>query len=501
MNSRVGFTNESDALLIPLHNTPELNHFLEQLDHTHNTGILRQAAREGFEAKPGQVIFSPTPSSHHQSVIAFGVGAEEEINSAILRKGLTAAFGAARKTKAKDLVFNPWYLFTDAASPAVNPADLGHLIAETAGTIGFVPRVAKTTLGGYTPGAEFGTLTIMDGQNDDLSFGLKTGTIFAQAINAGRNMANLRSNEMGPDEFREAALAVAAKSGGSITATYLDKKQLKRIGAGGILAVNRGSKLPCYLIVLTYTPPTGPTNTHLGLIGKTVTYDTGGLSIKPNEGMADMHRDKTGGVCVLSALSAIAELGYPLSVSAIFPVTDNAVGPKAWQPGDTVTTLSGHCFINANSDAEGRVIQADAITYAQSVLKVTHLVCASTLTGAARIVASSVAALLYSNDDGFERLIKTASQTAGENFQVMEMFPEFEELLDNSYADFQSISAAGGGATIAASFLRKFVQPQTRWAHMDIASVSWKESKDDPGATGFSIRTLIRTAQKLSQQG
>jgi leucyl aminopeptidase len=501
MNSRVGFTNESDAVLIPLRKTSGLNKFLAELDRTHGTGILRQAAREGFEAKPGQVIFSPTPTSRHQSVIGFGVGAEEQINSAILRKGLTGAFEAARKTKAKDLVIAPRHLFTNAVSQAVSQLDLGHLIAETAGTVGFVPRLAKTSLGGYAPRAEFGNLTVVDQPNDDLSFGLKTGTIFAQAINDGRNMANLRANEMGPDEFREAALAVAAKSGGSITATYLDKKQLKRIGAGGILAVNRGSKLPCYLIVLTYTPPTGPTKTHLGLIGKTVTYDTGGLSIKPNDGMADMHRDKTGGVCVLSALSAIAELGYPLSVSAIFPVTDNAIGPKAWQPGDTVTTLSGHRFINGNSDAEGRVIQADAITYSQSFLHVTHLVCASTLTGAARIIASSVAALLYSNDDSFERLIKTASQTAGENFQVMEMFPEFEELLDNSYADFQSISPAGAGATIAASFLRKFVEPQTRWAHMDIASVSWKESKTDPGATGFSISTLIRTAQKLSQQG
>ncbi len=495
---QVGKADTSDALIIMLRETFRLSEYVAQIDRTYGTRLLKQAEREGFEAKPGQILSGSTARTEHENVIVVGLGAEDKVNIKNLRDSLSAAFAAARKLKAQEIAIIAPQLPDNPR--AVTKTELGHLIAETAVLVGFVPRVAKSVKSNFKPATGFHTLTVVHENNADLASGLKTGEICALAVNSGRDMANLRSNEMGPDQFREAVLDVVAKSKGSLTATVLDKEQLQQIGAHGILAVNRGSSSPCYLIVVTYTPVAGPTRTHLGLVGKTVTYDTGGLSLKNNEGMLEMHRDKTGGVCVLSAIGAIAELGLPVSVSALFPVTENDTGPNSWRPGEITDTLSGQRFINSNSDAEGRVIQGDAITYAQSRLGVTHLVCASTLTGAARGVAANIAALLFSNDEEFERLVKTSSRIAGENLQAIEMFPEFEALLNHPYGDFQSTSAAGAGATIAASFLRKFVESRTRWAHLDIANVSWTESKDDPGATGFSIRTLIRVAQQLSQQ-
>jgi leucyl aminopeptidase len=250
------------------------------------------------------------------------------------------------------------------------------------------------------------------------------------------------------------------------------------------------------MIILTYTPwGTSKSSDHLGLIGKGVTFDTGGVSIKPAEGMEKMKFDMSGGAAVMGAMRAIAKLKPSIPVTGIIPAVENMVGHKAQRPGDIVTSLSGKTIEVLNTDAEGRLILNDALTYAQR-LGCTHLVDAATLTGAIVVALGNVNIGAFTNNDALMARVMAASKAEGEKTWQMPLDDEYKELLKSPFADLANIGGRWGGAISAAYFLKEFAG-ETPWVHLDIAGTAWLDDAKPympKGPTGVCVRTFARLA-------
>lgn len=337
------------------------------------------------------------------------------------------------------------------------------------------------------------TLTIVS--SADVSAAVEKAGIIAGAQNFTRSLGNAPPNVLTPPVLVERARQMAGEAGLEIE--VLDRDQMAKMGMGALLGVAQGSAEPPSFIIVRYKPQTAASDDHLGLVGKAVTFDTGGVSIKPSADMDLMKYDMAGGAAVLGAMQAIAALKPSRPVTALVPTVENMVGGRAQRPGDVVKTLSGKTVEVLNTDAEGRMILADALTYAQR-LGCTRLVDAATLTGAIVVALGHERAGLFSNNDALQKDILAAAETAGEKFWPMPLDDEYKEMLKSPIADFPNIGSRWGGAITAAVFLKQFADP-TPWAHLDIAGTAWLE-QDKPympkGPTGMAARTFIELATR-----
>jgi leucyl aminopeptidase len=324
---------------------------------------------------------------------------------------------------------------------------------------------------------------------------LDRGRILAEAQNFSRDLANEPANVMTPSLLAERGQQMAAEFG--LECEVLDQDRMRQLGMGALLGVAQGSAEPPALIVIRYKPANAPASKdHLGLIGKGVTFDTGGISIKPSEGMEKMRYDMAGGAAVLGAMRAIAQLKPPIPVTALVPTVENMPGSKAQRPGDIVKSLSGKTVEVLNTDAEGRLILIDALTYAQR-LGCTHLVDAATLTGAIVVALGSVNVGAFTNNEAFLNKLLAAAKTEGEKTWQLPMDEEYKELLKSSFADLHNIGGRAGGSITAAWFIRDFVG-ETPWVHLDIAGTAWLDDAKPymaKGATGVGLRTFVRLAE------
>ena len=320
------------------------------------------------------------------------------------------------------------------------------------------------------------------------------GRVVAESQNFTRNLANEPSNVLTPTQLADRAREMAAQQG--LECEVLDQDRMRQLGMGALLGVAQGSAEPPALIIVRYKPANPSTQDHLGLVGKGVTFDTGGISIKPAEGMEKMRYDMAGGAAVLGAMRAIAQLKPSVRVTALVPAVENMPGSRAQRPGDIVTTLNGKTVEVLNTDAEGRLILIDTLTYAQR-LGCTHLVDAATLTGAIVVALGAVNAGVFTNNDAFAAKLMTAAKTEGEKMWRMPMDEEYKEALKTPFADLQNIGGRPAGSVTAAMFLRDFVG-DTPWIHLDIAGTAWL---DDPkpymakGASGIGVRTFVQLAE------
>src|ERR1700691_3100288 len=321
---------------------------------------------------------------------------------------------------------------------------------------------------------------------------LDRGRILAEAQNFTRDLANEPANVLTPTLLAERAKQMASEFG--LECEILDQDRMRQLGMGALLGVAQGSAEPPALIVLRYKPATAPSSKdHLGLIGKGVTFDTGGISIKPSDGMEKMRYDMAGGAAVLGAMRAIAQLKPSIPVTGIIPTVENMPGSRAQRPGDIVTSLSGKTVEVLNTDAEGRLILIDALTYAQR-LGCTHLVDAATLTGAIVVALGSVNIGAFTNNESFLNKLLAAAKSEGEKTWQMPMDEEYKELLKSSFADLHNIGGRSGGSITAAWFIRDFVG-ETPWIHLDIAGTAWLDDAKPymaKGATGVGLRTFVR---------
>jgi leucyl aminopeptidase len=325
--------------------------------------------------------------------------------------------------------------------------------------------------------------------------GADRGRILAEAQNFTRDLANEPANVMTPMLLADRAKQMSAEYG--IECEVLDQDRMRQLGMGALLGVAQGSAEPPALIVMRYKPAQTPTTKdHLGLIGKGVTFDTGGISIKPSDGMEKMRYDMSGGAAVIGAMRAIAQLKPAIPVTALVPTVENMPGSKAQRPGDIVKSLSGKTVEVLNTDAEGRLILIDALTYAQT-LGCTHMVDAATLTGAIVVALGNINVGAFTNNQPFLDKLLAASKAEGEKTWQLPMDEEYKELLKSSFADLHNIGGRSGGSITAAWFIRDFVG-ETPWIHLDIAGTAWLDDAKPhmaKGATGVGLRTFVRLAE------
>jgi leucyl aminopeptidase len=261
---------------------------------------------------------------------------------------------------------------------------------------------------------------------------------------------------------------------------------------GAILGVGRGSDEPAKLVVVRYSPDGAPADRTIALVGKGVTFDSGGISIKPAEGMDRMKYDMAGAAAVLGAMRAIAQLGPKVNVIGVTPLVENMPSGRALKPGDILKTLSGRSIEVLNTDAEGRLILSDALAYARR-LGATELIDLATLTGAVSIALGTVNAAILGTDDALvDNLIKSGRES-GEKLWRLPLDPEFREIVKSDIADLRNSTGRPAGTITAAHFLREFAE-DTPWAHLDIAGVAWQGEKKAhmaKGPSGFGVRTLV----------
>jgi leucyl aminopeptidase len=323
--------------------------------------------------------------------------------------------------------------------------------------------------------------------------GAARGLVLGESCNVARWLANEPGNTLTPRVFADRAATVASEA--HLSVDVLDETQIAELGMGLLLGVARGSSEPPRLIVLRHGPPAAPGTPVLGLVGKGITFDSGGISIKPADGMERMKDDMAGGAAVLGAMRAMAMLGAPIRVVGVIPTTENMPGGRAIKPGDILRGASGKTVEVINTDAEGRLILGDGLWYAQR-LGATHLVDVATLTGACVVALGKITSGLFGTPDRWVEVVREAADRAGDRVWPMPIFDEYREQLRSDIADFTNTGGRPAGAITAALFLKEFAG-HLPWAHLDIAGTAWAEEAKPflpRGASGVAVRTLAELA-------
>ena len=342
--------------------------------------------------------------------------------------------------------------------------------------------------------------TIILQVNDDLKTveeGARVGDISARATILARDLANSPGNFCTPSKLSEIAKEMADRH--SIKTSIIDKDEMIEMRMGGILAVSQGTAEPPKFIILEYTGG-APNSGAFFLVGKAVTFDTGGISIKPSDKMEEMKYDMSGGAAVIGAMQAVAELGLPINVTGLIPATENMPGASAYKPGDVITIFGGKTIEIINTDAEGRLILADALAYARSK-KPEAIIDLATLTGACVIALGTHATGMVTNNLELGAKVRDAGESAGEKVWELPLWSEYSEQIKSRVADMKNTGGRPGGAITAAVLLSKFVE-DIQWAHLDIAGTAWTQESSSErsfickGATGVGVRLLIELLRK-----
>ena len=329
---------------------------------------------------------------------------------------------------------------------------------------------------------------------------VEVGRILGESQNFTRDLVNEPGNRMTPTMLAERARKMASETGLKCEVYGADK--IKELKMGAFWSVAQGSDEPPALIVLRYEPEGAPAGPVLGLVGKGITFDSGGISIKPSDGMEKMKYDMGGGAAMLGAMRAIALLKPRLKVLCIVTATENMPSGKAQKPGDVQIAMSGKSIEIINTDAEGRLVLADGLHYARQ-LGATHLIDAATLTGACVVALGYVNAGVFTNDDGQWSRFQQALQRSGEKMWRLPVDDEYKELIRSGIADIKNTGGRWGGAITAAMFLKEFVE-DTPWIHLDIAGTAWMEENKPwiaQGPSGIAVRSIVEWVRDFERDG
>ncbi len=426
-------------------------------------------------------------------VVAVGLGKREDADPERMRIAAALAANEAAKLEAASLA---WLLPESDDAGATAGAGEATVAALVTGTILADYRFDRfrSSDPNEPPSPRIESLTLVG--SEDLAEAAEAARICAEAQNRARDLQSLPSNVATPSFLGRRARSIASAHT-AVSTEVFDRDAIAAKGMGGLVAVSQGSAEEPQLIVLRYEGGgSGPT---LGLVGKGVTFDTGGISLKPSAAMHEMKMDMSGAAAVLEAVAAIAELGLELNIVAVVPSTENMPSGTAIKPGDVITQYNGKTVEINNTDAEGRLILADALAYAVE-LGAERIVDLATLTGAVLIALGSTYAAVISNDDELAAAVEGAGETTGELAWRLPLHPEYKELTKGTVADLTNASAKRKAGTIyAGSFLGEFVG-DTPWAHVDIAGTAWDVGRPYTGndASGFGVRLLVELARRLA---
>ncbi|MCF8216234.1 MAG: leucyl aminopeptidase [Chlorobium sp.] len=328
--------------------------------------------------------------------------------------------------------------------------------------------------------------------------GIAEGIVTGSCQNLTRDLVNLPGNHLEAADIARAAVESGERCGYEVK--VFDKEAIEALGMGGLLAVNKGSEQPPTFTVLDYRPA-GKASKTIAIVGKGVSFDSGGISLKPSEGMGEMKSDMAGAASVIGAVEAAARLALPVRVVGLIPATDNMPDGSAQKPGDVITTYSGITVEVGNTDAEGRLILADALTYAVKHYNPDVIIDLATLTGACIVALGYSVAGLFSNNDKLAEDICESGMRTDEKVWRMPLWEEYDDMIKSDIADVSNLGARGAGSVTAAKFLEKFIEGHKKWAHIDIAGPSYATGKGGAkvtGGTGFGVRLLVDFLKRWS---
>ena len=476
----------TDLLVIPVFDGDDFDD-VPGLD-TATGGHVRRALSAGeLRGRPYEIFLTPLSGWKASRVALVGAGKRDELSTERLRRVATAAALASRARRVSRLA---WVVRGNLPPAAAVQASV-----EGLGLAAFsIDRYKSAEKAG--PPAEEILVAIGGAADRALEAALERGRVLADCCNIARELCNEPSNVLTPRELAARATTIAA--GTHLELEVLDEAEIERLNMGLLLGVARGSVEPPRVIVLTHTPSgvSSPGTGHvLGLVGKGITFDTGGISIKPADGMERMKTDMTGGAAVIAAMRAISLLNAPIKVVGIVPAAENMPGGRAIKPGDILTGASGKTVEVINTDAEGRLILGDGLWFARE-LGATHLVDVATLTGACVVALGKVTSGLFGQPDPWVDVVRRTSAVAGDRTWPMPLYDEYAEQLKSEIADMINSGGRPAGACTAAMFLKEFAGGLP-WAHLDIAGTAWAEDAkpwQPKGPTGVAVRTLAELA-------
>ncbi|MCC7077917.1 MAG: leucyl aminopeptidase [Acidimicrobiia bacterium] len=467
---------EADVVYVGAHSTPDgyaLTSRAAALDAAMGGSLVSFLDAVAFEAKPGQArTVAGGDSTRSPLVGVVGLGPEADVTADVLRSAAaTAARDGGRQHRIALALDGAGTGGGHAVTAVVEGALLGSYTFDAFKSEATPPRVEE--------------LIVLEADAGDA----ERGRMLAAATVLARDLANTPAGELPPRVLADRALGIADAAGLAVEVWEAPRIRDERLG--GLLAVAAGSVEEPRLIRLTYTPDASA-RAHLVLVGKGITFDSGGLSLKPADGMESMKTDMSGAAAVMGAMSAIAALKPPVTVTAIVPASENMPSGAAQKPGDVFTARNGKTVEVLNTDAEGRLVLADGLSLAAE-LGPDAIVDVATLTGACMVALGPKCAGLFASDDALAGRVEDAAALVGEPVWRMPLMDDYKAMLESEVADMKNIGERWGGAITAGLFLSEFVG-ETPWAHLDIAGPARADRTDGwivKGATGFATRTLV----------
>ncbi len=453
-------------------------------------GIVRQAIDDsGFEGRADESI--TILAEQPRKVTLIGLGKTESLNIRGVRAALYNVAKIAKKHRDRTIA---------VVAPFTLPKLEGNesrVLAEYLAAADYKYDAYITQNKDKKSGPIAATLVVTGGADSKaIRRGQKEAQAIADAVRTVRDLGNAPGNLATPAFIARRAQEVAKEVG--VKCTVHGRAAIEKMKMGGLLAVNRGSAEEPRFIVLEYTPRRA--KQHVALVGKGITFDSGGISIKPSEKMEEMKFDMCGAAAVIGTIQAAARLEIPVKITGLIPSTENLPGGRAYKPGDIITMMSGKTVEVVNTDAEGRMILADALHYA-SKLKPNHILDYATLTGACVVALGSEAAGLFSNNDELAQKLIECGERVGERLWRLPEWDSYKDLIRSEWADMKNSGGRWGGASSAALFLKEFVNCPS-WAHLDIAGTAYAEgenAREPKGATGAGVRVTIEFLQSLSR--
>jgi leucyl aminopeptidase len=478
------------ALVVPFFSESPLEGATAEIDAALGGVIADSLAAGEVRGKFGERVLAYAKDQPYRRVLAVSLGDRASFEPYMLARyaGLAIRYLGRRNVEKIAIVLPP--------QAAGQEAVCASFVAEGALTGSF-----DTTLYQEHPDRRLATTEVaIVGNGFDaatLERGIARGVAVGEAVNLARRLAITPANDMTPTRMAEEAAKVAEKAGLEID--VLDEARARQEGMGSFLSVAQGSNQPPKFIVLRYNGDPGSKEL-LALVGKGITFDTGGISIKPADKMEDMKYDMSGGAGVIAAMSALGKLKPKLNVVGIVPATENMPGGKATKPGDIVKAMNGKTIEVINTDAEGRLILADGLCYANK-LGATKIVDAATLTGACVIALGHASSAAVTNDDGFGAAFLSAAKPTGERYWQMPYYEDYTTAMKSDIADLKNTGGRPAGTLTAAAFLREFVGT-TPWIHLDIAGTAYLDNESPwqaKGPTGTPVRAFVALAETLCQ--
>ncbi len=479
----------TELIAVPVFEDDELGDSgLRELDAASDGEVGRAIEQREFRPKANELFLTPLRGVWKADRVALvGVGRRDEETVARCRAGAAALAIEARRRRVTRVAF---VIRGDAPLAATAQA-----VAEGLLLGGFEDRRYRTGDHAERSAPPLATCDVLTGSADQIAVerAVHRGVVVATSANLARELSNEPANVLTPATFADRAVALV--SGEGVEVEVLEEEAIRRLGMGMLLGVAQGSVESPRMIVMRHAPADAPAAPVLGLVGKGVTFDSGGISIKPADGMDRMKQDMAGGAAVVGAMRAIGALQLPVRVIGVVPMTENMPGGRATKPGDILTSASGKTVEVLNTDAEGRLILGDALWYTRQ-LGATHLVDVATLTGACVVALGKAASGLFGRPSTWATAVQRAAAQSGERVWPLPLYEDYADQLRSEMADLVNTGGRAAGACTAAAFLQAFAG-DLPWAHIDIAGTAWcDDSRADlaKGSTGVMVRTLTDLA-------